>query len=176
MFRSAALFVLLSASVLAAEKAPGPEAILESSIQGLLAQTTKSTDSQALLTFLEEQVAVLFDFSYMSQLVAGPLWRNVNEENKKRFEAEFKKTFLVSLARQVTQLGTPNIRMYPIRPGTSPNEVTVSVSLQSAGGPPTLVDFRLYRADVDWKVFDVVANGNSAVLYYRQWYAERGFR
>ncbi|MCB1882186.1 MAG: ABC transporter substrate-binding protein, partial [Gammaproteobacteria bacterium] len=33
---------------------------------------------------------------------------------------------------------------------------------------PARLDFRFYLAEDGWKVFDVAANGSSAVMHYRQ--------
>ncbi|MEW8429523.1 MAG: ABC transporter substrate-binding protein [Candidatus Thiodiazotropha sp.] len=35
------------------------------------------------------------------------------------------------------------------------------------------MDFRFYRSEAGWKVFDVSANGNSAVAYYRRHFANQ---
>jgi phospholipid transport system substrate-binding protein len=69
-------------------------------------------------------------------------------------------------------MGNPEIQFYPARPGTNPNEITVSARVTQPQGIPILMDFRFYRGDQGWKVFDVVADGSSAVLYYRRFYAE----
>ena len=42
--------------------------------------------------------------------------------------------------------------------------------MRGAGGYPAELDFRLYRGTDGWKVFDVVANGSSALVYYRDYF------
>ncbi len=44
------------------------------------------------------------------------------------------------------------------------------MAVRGAQGMPSELDFRLYRGNDGWKVFDVVANGSSAVVYYRDYF------
>ena len=39
-------------------------------------------------------------------------------------------------------------------------------------GIPTKLDFRFYKSKDGWKIFDVKAAGNSAVVYYRKMFRE----
>jgi phospholipid transport system substrate-binding protein len=42
-----------------------------------------------------------------------------------------------------------------------------------AGAYPTRIDFRFYRGESGWKIFDVSANGSSALAFYRQYFARQ---
>jgi phospholipid transport system substrate-binding protein len=52
------------------------------------------------------------------------------------------------------------------------------VAILQASGYPANLDFRFYRGKTGWKVFDVAANGSSALTYYRQYFARKmnGYR
>ena len=39
-------------------------------------------------------------------------------------------------------------------------------------GIPTKLEFRFYKSTDGWKIFDVKAEGNSAVVYYRKQFRE----
>jgi phospholipid transport system substrate-binding protein len=41
------------------------------------------------------------------------------------------------------------------------------VILQNPGSYPARMEFRLYRSADGWKVFDVLAQGRSVLMYYR---------
>ena len=45
--------------------------------------------------------------------------------------------------------------------------MSVSVGILRPSSYPSKLDFRMYRSDDGWKVYDVVANGRSASAYYR---------
>jgi phospholipid transport system substrate-binding protein len=45
--------------------------------------------------------------------------------------------------------------------------VNVTVGILQPGNYPSKLEFRMYRGKDGWKVYDVVANGRSAVAFYR---------
>ena len=44
----------------------------------------------------------------------------------------------------------------------------VSAAILNPGTYPARMDFRLYRSGDDWRVYDVAANGQSAIVHYRR--------
>jgi len=153
--------------------APSPEAILQSGISALIGQFKKGSTQEEMLGFLDQEISRYFDFAYMARLSSGPYWNSINEGQQHTFEGRFRAMFFQSLARQISNLGNPQIQFYPVRPGATPNEMTVSARVTQPQGIPILMDFRFYRNEQEgWKVFDVVADGSSAVLYYRRFYTE----
>jgi phospholipid transport system substrate-binding protein len=44
----------------------------------------------------------------------------------------------------------------------------VSAWIMQPSGIPTRLEFRFYHRNGEWKVFDVKAEGNSAVMHYRR--------
>jgi phospholipid transport system substrate-binding protein len=45
---------------------------------------------------------------------------------------------------------------------------TASIAVLNPSAYPARIDFRFYRGAEGWKVYDVAANGQSAVAYYRR--------
>ncbi|CAK0740930.1 phospholipid transport system substrate-binding protein [Gammaproteobacteria bacterium] len=149
-----------------------PEIILQNGIVALTEQFKQDANQEKLLAFLQKEIAPHFDLGYMTRLSAGIYWNALDEQQKKAFEEHFQHTFFQALVNQVSNLGNPQIRFYPARPGANANEITVSARVTQPQGIPILMDFRFYRGDQGWKIFDVMADGSSAVLYYRRFYAE----
>lgn len=147
-----------------------PEAILQKGVAALTEQFQRSSDPKEILAFLDKEIAGNFDFTYMGRLAAGYYWNSLDENQRTTFEQQFRQMFFQSLARQISNLGNPRIEFYPARPGSQPNEITVSARVMQPQGIPILMDFRFYRGEQGWKVFDVMADGSSAVLYYRHFY------
>ena len=52
--------------------------------------------------------------------------------------------------------------------GQDSNDVRVNVWIMQPSGIPTRLQFRFYRDEGEWKIFDVKAEGNSAVVHYRR--------
>jgi phospholipid transport system substrate-binding protein len=158
---------------LPAEKvASPPETILQNGLRTLTEHLKRGGGQREALAVLDQDIARYFDFGYMARLSAGAYWGTLGEERQRAFEERFRHTFFQALARQISNLGEPRVQFYPTRPGTAPNEMTVSARVTQSQGIPILMDFRFYRSAEGWKVFDVAANGSSAVLYYRSFYAD----
>jgi phospholipid transport system substrate-binding protein len=148
-----------------------PEAILQNGIAALAEQFKKGSSQEEMLTFLKQEIAPHFDMDYMARLSSGYYWNMLNGEQRNTFKEYFQRVFFQSLSRQVSNFGNPQIQFYPARPGNKPNEMTLSARVLQPQGVPILMDFRFYRGEQGWKIFDVVADGSSAVLYYRRFYA-----
>lgn len=149
-----------------------PEVILRKAITALTEQFKSGVKQEQMLAFLKKEIVPYFDFSYMAQLAAGYSWNSLEEKQQLAFINQFQQTFFQALAGRVSNLSNPQIQFYPSRPGINPNEAVVSIQVIQAQGIPVLMDFRFYRSEQGWKVFDIMADGSSAVLYYRRFYAE----
>lgn len=126
----------------------------------------------ALRTFLSDEVAPYFDFVYMAQWAAGPLYRRMTPAQNRRLAEKLEFMFLDALARN---LGTyarplPQIQIFPARAGRSGNEATVDTRVITDAGGLVHLEFRCYWSGEGWKIYDVSANGASAVAFYRGYF------
>ena len=127
----------------------------------------------ALRTFLGHEVAPYFDFAYMARFAAGPLYRRMTADQHQRLNAKIENIFLDALARN---LGTyarplPRIDIYPARAGRAGNDASVIARVVTDAGLVVNLEFRWYWNDGGWKIFDVSANGASALLFYRGYFS-----
>ena len=153
---------------------PGPGVILKEGMTKLLKfmRQQDRPDATAINTFLETQIAPYFDFAYMARWAAGPAYRNMNEEQRNAMAQDIKKMLLSALSQRLGSYQNQDVRFYrPRRAG--PNELKVRVGILQSGGYPANIDFRFYRSDAGWKVFDVSGNGTSALTHYRQYFAQQ---
>jgi len=154
----------------AAPIGPAAEAAktLREGIDKLLAfagQEEKPNRLQAA-AFLDREIAPYFDFARMAQWVAGPRYAAMNEEQREAMTAALESRFLTALASKLTNYQGQQVRY--LRPRSSPRgAVSVSVGILRPGSYPSKLDFRMYQSEDGWKVYDVVANGRSAVAFYR---------
>ena len=119
-----------------------------------------------VMAFLEKEIAPYFDFAYMTRWAAGPAWREMNPAQRAEMQQTIATSFLTTLATKLTTYSNQPIRYFTPR-GHGKDEVTVSAWITQPAGYPTKLDFRFYKAKDGWKVFHVKADGNSAVVYYR---------
>jgi phospholipid transport system substrate-binding protein len=181
----AVLFVLVSTlahTVNAAPYAPYhppyyPTPQAESSVPATIVKTgiTKLTEfirsggaqnpAQARI-FLEAEVAPYFDFNYMARWAAGPAWRTMTAKQRSHLQAQITQAFMTTLVQKLTSYSNQPIRYFTPR-GQGSDEVRVSAWIMQPNGIPTKLEFRFYKSKDSWKIFDVRAGGNSAVIHYR---------
>ncbi|MEW8397153.1 MAG: ABC transporter substrate-binding protein [Candidatus Thiodiazotropha sp.] len=152
----------------------GPDTLLREGMTKLLRylRTNENPQPQQISAFLEREVAPYFDFAYMATWAAGPMNRQMNEQQRLQLAQTIKELLLGTLAKRLASYDTQDVRFYRTR-RTGDNEVKMRVGILRAGGYPATIDFRFYRSEAGWKVFDVSANGNSAVAYYRRHFANQ---
>lgn len=124
--------------------------------------------------FLDREIAPSFDFAYMARWAAGPMYRRLTPEQNARMTVVLKNLFLSALAKN---LGTyarplPRVDVFPARATADGSQAMVHTRVVGAGGIFTRLNFRFYWNDQGWRIFDVSANGASAVAYYRSYFGE----
>lgn len=125
-----------------------------------------------LREFLELQIAPYFDFAYMARWAAGPLHHRLGPDHRAALTARLKTLFLDALTRNLGTLERPlpPVDVFPARPGRSMTEASVFARVLPEGRPPLRLEFRFYWSGAGWRVYDVTANGASAVGYYRRYF------
>ena len=126
----------------------------------------RAQNREQAMAFLAEEIESYFDFEYMTRWAAGPAWRNLNQPQRARITRQLKKAFLTTLAEKLVTYTDQPIRYFTPR-GQDSNDVRVNVWIMQPNNIPTRLEFRFYRRGDEWKIFDVKAEGNSAVVYYR---------
>ena len=117
-------------------------------------------------TFLEAEVVPYFDFNYMARWAAGPAWRTMTAEQRIHLQDKITQAFMTTLVQKLTSYSNQPIRYFTPR-GQGSDEVRVSAWIMQPSGIPTKLEFRFYKSQDGWKIFDVRAGGNSAVIHYR---------
>lgn len=152
----------------------GPDVILKEGMTKLLKfmRQKERPHPKEIAAFVESNIAPYFDFTYMAQWAAGPAYRKMTEEQRQGMEQNVKEMLLTTLSKRLGSYKNQEVRfLRPRRSGK--NEVKVRIGILQSGGYPAAIDFRFYRSEGGWKVFDVSANGTSALSFYRQYFARQ---
>jgi phospholipid transport system substrate-binding protein len=137
---------------------------------GFLKQDPKP-DAARVSKFLDDEIASYFDFAYMARASAGGMYRQMDDEQRQKLQAKLREMFLTAMAQHLAAYDKQEIDFLPPRRGGQRgDEVTLPIAVRGAQGYPSELDFRLYLGQDGWKVFDVVANGSSALVYYRDYF------
>jgi len=133
-----------------------------------LGQESKPNKLQ-VAAFLDGTIAPYFDFEYMAEWVAGSRYGDMGLEERAALAASLEARFLGTLAGRLAKYEGQQVRFF--RPRRGPRgAVNVVVGILRPGSYPSKLEFRMYRSAGAWKVYDVVANGRSAVAFYRRDY------
>lgn len=122
----------------------------------------------ATAEFLNTQIAPFFDFEYMAETAAGRMYEGLDAAGRQAVIGEIKQMFLSALAERLSGYEKQQVRFMRPRPGRDGRTATISVAILNPGQYPARMDFRFYKGDQGWKVYDVAANGQSAVVHMRR--------
>jgi phospholipid transport system substrate-binding protein len=156
-----------------AVQADSPSVLLRRGIGKLTGfiKSRKAVNEAQARAFLRTEIVPYFDFAYMTRWSAGPAWRRMGPEQRARMQEQLTESFLTTLIQRLTSYTNQPIRYFTPR-GQSRNDVRVSAWIMQPNGRPTKLEFRFYRGQTGWKIFDVKAGGNSAVVYFRRQFRE----
>lgn len=124
-------------------------------------------NQEHMYDLVNELVLPHFDFEKMSAWVLGKNWRDANKEQKKRFTEEFSRLLVRTYSRAIYDNIDQTINFLPIRGTPADDKVTIRTEIPQEAGFPIPIDYKMYKKDSDWKVYDVVIDAISLVSNYR---------
>jgi len=154
-----------------------PDQVIRHGVDELARFLNSGTHRSAedIRAFLDDHIAGHFDFDYMAKWAAGSFHRRLNDEQRGELVNHLMDLFLNSLARNMGSFSVPmpEVVVSDAHEGRSRNEVAVLASVNIDPSFTITLEFRFYWSPGGWKIFDVAANGTSAVAYYRRFYTEQ---
>lgn len=172
-------FLLLVAGLASADgPAPqmAPDQVVQQTAQSLFdsvngKQAELQKNPQELYDMVGKILLPHFDFQRASLLVLGQYARGASDAQKKAFQEAFYK-YLVhgySDALLKGKYSRDNVQVEPYRVGSESGGVaTVKTKVvRGDGSPPVQVDYKMINENGEWKAIDVVIEGISYVLNYR---------
>ncbi|RTZ74055.1 MAG: ABC transporter substrate-binding protein [Gammaproteobacteria bacterium] len=129
-------------------------------------------DGSGIYALVQEKVIPHFDFRIMTRAALGRYWRQASEEQKERLTREFRELLVRTYATMLLGYSDEKIEYLPFRGKPGDKRVIVRTRVHTSdGAPPVPIDYRLYRKNGEWKVYDVVVDGVSLVSNYRGTFA-----
>lgn len=128
-------------------------------------------DREKLVALIEERVAPYFDFRLMATQVLGYHWRDASDQQRRQFTAAFKQLLTNTYAAVFGRYENQTVQVHAAEPTSSPNRVMVPTSIVTPSQQDIGVNYRLYRRDGKWQVYDVVVDGISLLINYRSEYS-----
>lgn len=178
----AALFLLCGAMALAAAPARAqevPDELVKSVAEDVLKIVQEDRELRAgsqskMAQLIEEKIVPHFDFERMTRLAVGRNWRQATPEQRKALMDEFRTLLVRSYSAAYNAYKDITVEVKPLRLRPSDDDVVVRTLIKLPGGaPPVGVDYSMYKASSNWKVYDVTVDGVSLVTTYRNTFADQ---
>lgn len=153
-----------------AQQTSNPAVALRAGIDRLMAFLNQDPrpDQAQLAEFLDSEIAPFFDFDHMAKTAGGRLFEGMDADRQAEMTAGIKDSFLAKMTEKLSGYSDQQIRFLPPRAGDGGRTAQVSVAILNPGTYPSRLDFRMYRNSDTWRVYDVAANGQSAIVHYRR--------
>ena len=125
-------------------------------------------EPEALKAFLNNEIAPFFDFDHMAKTAGGRLFERMDGAQQQAITDSLRESFLAKMADKLSGYDRQQVRFLPPRAGNDGRTAQVSVAILNPGRYPSRLDFRMYRGGDRWRIYDVAANGQSAIVHYRR--------
>lgn len=168
---------LAAAMVLAGGLAPAPllaaatppEAFVQGFANEVTAALRDRSRPQALrLRAVDELVERGFALERIAKIALGRYWRAASTAERQEFSALFKAAVLASYGRRFDEYADRRVRVGAATPAGE----QVMVESRVEGGPtPIRLDWRVAEIDGRWQVLDVMVEGVSLTVTYRNEFA-----
>lgn len=153
-----------------------PTEVLEDAIDTLRTYLTESGGDPGPELFKAE-FGPYFDFSYMARAAAGPWYRGLDDDTRRRWRGFVQDDFMGVLYSNLKRLRGEALPEIAVRAReTSGRYPSVAIRVQDAPGRESVrLLFRFHQQGASWQVFDVSLGGVSAVQHYRQRFQRGGW-
>jgi phospholipid transport system substrate-binding protein len=128
-------------------------------------------DISKIIALVDAKVMPHVNFQRMTASAVGRHWRGATPEQQKRLQEEFKTLLVRTYAGALTQVKDQTVALRPLRAAAEDTEVVVRTEIKGKGEPIQL-DYRLEKANPDWKIYDVNVLGVWLVEQYRGQFAQ----
>jgi len=151
--------------------AQDPRRVVQAGIDKIriFVESKQLNDPASLQQFVETEVAPFFDFSVMSNMVLGHLQYSLNQQQHDEISSMIRQRFLAALVDNLSTYKGGRAQLVNINGNLYQGRVNVVLHVYRQNHYPTVVELRIARIRNDWKIYDVAANGVSAITHYRNY-------
>ncbi len=122
---------------------------------------------ERLYALIRSVVVPVVDLETFSKLVLKHHWRTATPDQRRRFVAAFERRVVRTYGSYLIDYANTQVRLLPSRPARHPDRRVVRTLVQVPGRRPMHVDYYFHRKAGRWQVYDVVVDGTSLVLLFR---------
>lgn len=153
--------------------AQSPSQVVDSAANGLL--SALNADRQAyrnnpakVRALVDQYILPHLDTQFAAQLVLGKYWRTATPQQRDRFINAFYHSMLNNYGAALVEFTSNTLKVYPTRLNPGDQNATVRTEMMRTSGPPVSVNYYMHMTPQGWKAWDVVIDGVSYIMSYRQ--------
>ena len=153
--------------------AESPSQVIQSAADGLL--KALDADRQAyrnnpakVQALVDKYILPHVDTQFAAQLVLGRYWRTATPQQRQRFIDAFYHSMLNNYGTAIVEFTANTLKVYPSRVKPGDQNATVRTEMTRSNGGPISVNYYMHMTPQGWKAWDVVIQGVSYVMSYRQ--------
>jgi len=170
------LLLLCLCLPLAGQAAIGPQELVQQTTAQTLSrlqseQAALQQNPDGIYDLVKEIISPHFDFIRISSWVLGKHWRTASKEQKLRFVRAFRTLLIRTYGVALLDYTDQEIRYLPLRDDPTNGDVTVRSEVIQPNGGAVSLNFRLYKRNEAWKVYDISVDGISLVTNFRTSFA-----
>jgi phospholipid transport system substrate-binding protein len=168
--------VTVFASPLAMAEVEAPEALVKRISSDVLASVKadpaiQKGDISRIVTLVDAKIMPNVNFSRMTSMAVGRVWRQATPEQQKQLQDEFKTLLVRTYAGALGEVRDQTLSFKPMRAKPEDTEVVVRSEVRGKGEPIQL-DYRLEKTDGGWKIYDLNVLGVWLVETYKSQFAQ----
>ncbi len=172
LFAVLSLVVISWSSVLSAEVAESPVALLERTSQQVLQilhdeKALLEKEPERIYKIVNEYILPHLDDVTMAKLALGKNWKKASRDQKIAFVKEFRHLLLRTYGKSLIEFGDQTIRYFPQKLTEDVKKISVKAEVIQPGGASIPLVYRMRIKNNSWKVYDIKIDGISLVTSYR---------
>ncbi len=168
-----AAFFLCGAPPAPAEAKPtSPDQFIAELGQGVIKTITDdSTPTTEKEQSFRRMFNEAFDPEELTKFVLGRHWRTATDAQRKEFRQLFEDLTVKTYSSRFSQYSGEQFVVKDSKPAPEGDEHFVPSAIERPNGPPLRIDWRVRRNGDGWRITDIIVEGVSMALTYRQEYA-----
>lgn len=147
----------------------GPVEVIQSTIVKLNQLTAAAIYSPRLaIALVDQEIAPLFDFDYISDEVLLVITANLGEKEKAYFSTKLKQNIITTLMSRLAQSQSASLRFISARPIMG-GAIAVQLQVNGYSRFGLNIDLLFHQSKGNkWQIFDIVLNRDSLINYYQR--------
>jgi phospholipid transport system substrate-binding protein len=153
--------------------AQSPSDIVQTAANGLLKaldadRATYRNNPAKRQALVDQYILPHVDTQFSAQLVLGRYWRTATPQQRDQFINAFYHSMLNNYGAALVEFTSNTLKVYPTRVNPGDQNATVRTEMSRSGGAPISVNYYMHMTPDGWKAWDVVIDGVSYIMSYRQ--------